>query len=288
MVLKKTKISNILLIFILILTSLFLCACNDTVPNEGSVTLDLSSNYKEYVKSDIPNFTLNFDGTLNTIKNVNKSYYTVFSGNDDIILSNALAALFDEYKDVMYVEITDTKKSKTREFSHLENGKVKNENLVLDEGVSYNEVAYIPLKNGLKLTIDYCRFVSEGITYYSWCYERSISMYLYYPIMVIDNNGEKELTILTLPNRITIHVSPELRLTNILTKDTYIGSSLYTFEYLSDDEVSLDDKKAYVWDYYETYNLSERSDNFTFDYLGNRYEVKMQEESFVITWLQRI
>lgn len=282
MVLKKTKISSITILIVLLICTLFLSACNDTIPNDGYVKLDISENYKEYIKSDIPSFTLNFDGNLNTIKNVNKSYYTVFSGNDDIILSDALSKLFEEYSGKVYFEITDTKKSRTREFSYLEDGKVKNKNMVLDDEVSYNEVAYIPLNNGLKLTIDYCRFVSEGKTYYTWCYERSISMYLYYPIMVVEASGAKELKILTVPNRVKIHVTPELRLKNILSKDTYIKDNLYNFSYV--DMGSLDNNKAYVWDYYSDYNLSAREDIFTFDYLGNRYEVTLNDDSFLIKW----
>lgn len=282
MVLKKTKISSITILIVLLICTLFLSACNDTIPNDGYVRLDISENYKEYIKSDIPSFTLNFDGNLNTIKNVNKSYYTVFSGNDDIILSDALSKLFEEYSGKVYFEVTDTKKSRTREFSYLEDGKVKNKNMVLDDEVSYNEVAYIPLNNGLKLTIDYCRFVSEGKTYYTWCYERSISMYLYYPIMVVDNGTSKELKILTVPNRVKIHVTPELRLKNILNKDTYVKDNLYNFSYV--DMGSPDNNKAYVWDYYSGYNLSAREDNFTFDYLGNRYEVTLNDDSFLIKW----
>ena len=282
MVLKKTKISSITILIVLLICTLFLSACNDTIPNDGYVKLDISENYKEYIKSDIPSFTLNFDGNLNTIKNVNKSYYTVFSGNDDIILSDALSKLFEEYSGKVYFEVTDTKKSRTREFSYLEDGKVKNKNMVLDDEVSYNEVAYIPLNNGLKLTIDYCRFVSEGKTYYTWCYERSISMYLYYPIMVVETSGAKELKILTVPNRVKIHVTPELRLKNILSKDTYVKDSLYNFAYV--DQGNLDDNKAYVWDYYADYNLSAREDNFTFDYLGNRYEVTLNDAGFLIKW----
>ena len=167
------KISKLLIILLLITFTLFFSGCNDTIPNEGKVTLDISSDYKEYIKSEIPSFTLYFDGTLNTIKNVNKSYYTVFSGNDDIILSDALTKLFKEYEGKVEFEVVKEKKSRNREFSYLEDGKVKNKMMPLDDEVSYNEVAYIPLSNGLKLTIDYCRFVSEGLTYYSWCYERS-------------------------------------------------------------------------------------------------------------------
>ena len=280
------KISKLLIILLLITFTLFFSGCNDTIPNEGKVTLDISSDYKEYIKSEIPSFTLYFDGTLNTIKNVNKSYYTVFSGNDDIILSDALSKLFKEYEGKVEFEVVKEKKSRNREFSYLEDGKVKNKMMPLDDEVSYNEVAYIPLSNGLKLTIDYCRFVSEGVTYYSWCYERSISMYLYYPIMVIENEGVKELTILTVPNKVKIHVTPELRLSNILSKDTYTKPNLYNFEYASG--TSLEEKKNIVWDYYSNYNLSERADKFTFDYLNNKYQVELNDAGFQITWLNKL
>ena len=242
MELKKIKISNLFLLVVVLFLTVFLCSCNETIPNDGKVTLDISEEYKKYIDTEIPSFTLYFDGTLNTIKNVNKSYYTVFSSNDDIILSDALDKLFLEYKDSMYTEITATKKSRTREFSCLENGKVKNKNLPLDDEESYNEVAYIDLNNGLKLTIDYCRFVSEGKTYYSWCYERSISMYLYYPLMVVNENDTKKINIITVPNRVKIHVTPELRLKNILSKDLYLKDDLYVFEYVDMGSLDLNKK----------------------------------------------
>ena len=154
MELKRTKISKLLLIILIITFTLFITACNETIPNEGYVKLDISENYKEYIKSDIPSFTLNFDGTLNTIKNVNKSYYTVFSGNDDIILSDALTQLFEEYKDKMYVEVTDTKKSRTREFSHLENGP-KFVDRVIDLAriiIAHHFAKFVYLLNSCKMT----------------------------------------------------------------------------------------------------------------------------------------
>ena len=99
MALKKERIfkmKKIFLLFVLFLSLIGLVACNETVPNDGSVKLDITDAYKQYIKyDDIPSFTLNFDGNLNTIANVNKSYYTVFSSNDDIILSDALSELFE-------------------------------------------------------------------------------------------------------------------------------------------------------------------------------------------------
>ena len=111
-------------------------------------------------------------------------------------------------------------------------------------------------------------------------------MYLYYPIMVIENEGVKELTILTVPNKVKIHVTPELRLSNILKKDTYTKPNLYNFEYASG--TSLEEKKNIVWDYYSNYNLSERADKFTFDYLNNKYQVELNDAGFQITWLNKL
>lgn len=277
---------KVLMVLLISLLCVFTaCKMNQTVPNEGSVTLDLSENYKEYIHYDnIPNFVFNFDGTLNTIKNVNKSYYTVFSNNEDIILSDALKELFAMYPDTIY-RIDNVDKVKTRYFTTIKNGKVENISMPCDNDEVYDEVAFVPLNNGLKLTIDYCRFVSDGITYYTWRYSASIAMFLYYPIMRIKNNGSDELVLLTLPNGISIHVSPELKLSNVMNKDDYLKDQYYTFEYYQKDNI---DKKEYVWAYYEGYNLSERSDGFTFDYLNNRFSVELRENDFIIRWKERI
>ena len=49
------KISKLLLIILIITFTLFITACNETIPNEGYVKLDISENYKEYI--NIPLFT---------------------------------------------------------------------------------------------------------------------------------------------------------------------------------------------------------------------------------------
>lgn len=290
MELKKTKtFKRNLIVMLLLIMSLLLVGCNETEANDGSVTLSLTNSYQEYIDYDnIPSFTLEFDGTLNTISTVTKSYYTVFSGNDDIILSNALTKLFNQYGDKIIYEIVNEDEVETRYFSTIENGKVKNISMTCDDNKVYDEIAYIPLDNGLKLTIDYCRFVSEGVTYYTWRYSQSIALYLYYPVMKIKNNEKVELVLLTLPNAISIHISPELKLANIISKDEYLESSYYSFEYYGEDTDELSTKKEYVWNYYEDYNLSERADEFTFDYLNNTFKCNLYETGFTITWLSRI
>ena len=156
-----------------------------------------------------------------------------------------------------------------------------------DDNKVYDEVAYIDLGNGLKLTIDYCRFVSDGKTYYTWRYSRSIAMYLYYPLMKINNNSEVELVLLTLPNKVKLHVGPELKLINILEKDEYFEKAMYTFEYQSGEKE--EEMKQYVIDYYKRYNYNKIDDNsFTFEYLNNKFKVELQEKTFSIEWLERI
>ena len=253
------KIRKILLLIVLSFSSLFLVACNEVEPNENSVTLYLTESFQDLINyEEIPSFTLNFNGTLNTISNVNKTYYTVFSNNDDKILSDAISELLSAYEGkVEYVVVNEDEVSK-RKFSIIENGELKNIDMPCDDNKVYDEVAYIALDNGLKLTIDYCRFVSDGKTYYTWRYSSSIAMYLYYPVMTILNDSQKELVLLTLPNKVALHVGPELKLASILTKEEYLDSSMYSFNYASGE--TLEEKKACVVEYYQDYNYEKIDD----------------------------
>ena len=85
----------------------------------------LAEEMMDDIEQDTVDWRLNFDGTLNTIKNVNKSYYTVFSGNDDIILSDALTQLFEEYKVDKVV------------FGHLHGKLVNMEKVYQKNGITY-------------------------------------------------------------------------------------------------------------------------------------------------------
>jgi len=283
----KMKFKKYTTLFVLLLSLFLLVGCNDVTPNQDSVTLYLDSKFEGSINCEAPSFTFHFNGNLNTISNVNKTYYTVFSNNEDDILSEALTALFDQYKDKMSVEIVQTDNVTKRKYSHLdEKGKLYNVDMKCDDGKVYDETAYIMLENGLKLTVDYCRFVSDGKTYYTWRYSRSIAMYIYYPLMVINDNGTRKITLLTLPNRIQFKINPDQKLSGLLSKDTYLDESFYTFEYYNDENNESYDKVQYVLDYYQDYNLEKQEDNrYTFQYLNNLYQLKIQENNFVITWI---
>ena len=261
-----------------------LTSCNSVVPNLNSITLKLDEKFDDYMFEKAPDFEFKFNGNLNTVDSVNKTYYTVFSYNEDDILSEALTMLFDQYKDSIKYEIVNTDEVKMRKYSHLDSeGNLYNVEMVCDDGKVYDEVAYISLPNGLKLTVDYCRFISNGVTYYTWRYSRSIAMYLYYPLMVVDDNGIRKIVLLTLPNMVSYTINPDQKLASLLTKDTYLDSSFYTFEYFDDGN----DKVEYVLDYYKDYNLSKISDNvYNFVYLNSEFKLMLNENSFVIEWIK--
>ena len=271
-------------ILILFLFLFLLVGCNSVVPNLNSVTLKLDEKFEEYMFEKAPFFEFVFNGNLNTVDSVNKTYYTVFSYNEDDILSEALTDLFNQYKDSIMFEIVNTDEVKARKYSHLdENGVLYNVEMECDDGKVYDEVAYISLPNGLKLTVDYCRFISNGVTYYTWRYSRSIAMYLYYPLMVVDDSGSRKIVLLTLPNRVSYTINPDQKLASLLTKDTYLDSSFYTFEYFDE----CDDKYNYVIDYYKDFDLVKISEKeYTFVYLNSQFKLKLNENSFTLEWVK--
>lgn len=287
------RIAKVFILVLLLILSVTLSGCNEVEPNENSVRLYLDSKFDNYMLETAPDFVFSFNGNLNTIENVNKTYYTVFSNNEDDILSEALTNLFDQYKDKMFVETVDVSNVAKRKYSHLdENGKLYNVDMVCDDGKVYDESAYIMLDNGLKLTVDYCRFVSNGKTYYTWRYSRSISMYLYYPLMVISDkskNDERRVVLLTLPNMVSFKVNPDQKVASLVSKDTYLDESLYTFEYYVDETIENFDKKKWVTDYYQDYDLEKLEDDvYTFTYLTNKFKLTLRDGNFLIQWQEKV
>jgi len=310
----KNKINKLLIILLLMLCC-FLTGCsgliiNDVVSNENSITLKLEDDFASVIGGEIPEFTFNFNGNLNTIKNGVKSYQAIFSNNEDIILSDALNALFEQYKDRLYINLKSRDTVDTVLFSTLdENGNVKNLKYTPDNKEVFLETAYISLENGLKLTVDYCRFIYNGKTYYTWAMTHSINMQLYYPMMAIENKDamKNKLVLITLPNRVTFSVGPTLDLSHILNGVSYIEDDdcmYYTFKYIVDlnndgKEDELEIQQQYIIDYYvneyngeyieyETTVLDEETKEekvvinkeVTYTYLGNTFVVKLYESNF--------
>lgn len=281
-----------ILIIVLMLFTLTGCFKNDVIPNEGKIVLGLEEKYYQYMpykKEEIPNFVFEFDGTFNTIKNVSKPYYIVFAGNDDFKLSDEISKLLENYRErTVYVVQASDVQTLTRINSLDENGKQVAQKVMVDNQEIYDETAFIDLENGLKLTIDYRRFTSEGKTYYVWRYTQSLTMYLYYPMMIINDGGKKEVVLLTLPNRVTFQVGTTLDIDRVIADDKYLNDDKYTFNYLDDFE-NINDKKQQVIDYYVNgYNGKLVGNDLYFEYLNIRFKVTFTDKNFIIKYDSKI
>lgn len=279
------------LFILLFVFSIILTGCsNKVVPNEEEVTLYLDENFTKYMKyEEVPSFTLSFSGTLNTIANVNKTFYTIFASNDDFKLSEIISNLFNKYKDNIYFEVVEVKEeSSTRINSKNDNGEIEPLTYSVDDNKVYYEVAYINLENGLKVTFDYRRFMNNDKNYYVWRYESNIGMTINYPLMIIKDNNEKEMVLITLPNRIKYKVGPQLVPEKIIKDDSYLEDINYTFEYLSDIEKTKE-KQQYVIDYYiENHDGVFISDKLYFTYLGIKFAVVLNDNNFIIKYVEKI
>ena len=96
---------KILLLLLLFISPIVLTGCgltNNSVPNEGTITLNMTDEYLSYLDykaSEVPNFTLSFDGVINTNEAVESNNQIIFSNNDDFTVSEIIANLINKYKD---------------------------------------------------------------------------------------------------------------------------------------------------------------------------------------------
>ncbi len=103
-------------------------------------------------------------------------------------------------------------------------------------------------------------------------------------MMVVEENGTKELRLLALPNRITFQVGSQLKASSLISKDDYLSEAKYSFPYYEDE--TIEDPIQYVKDYYMTHHQGEEAGElFTFVYLGYRYQVIFHELGFTIHYL---
>lgn len=306
------------LILVIIVTFLFGCggcSCKNYFTTElkeieNEVTLSIKEDYIPYLgyqENDIPIYTFKFEGKINTALRTTGPHEVVFTGNDDFRISEMVKELLKYHEEngiISYRSLGITKKYET----HLNkktidsDGNEKTEKVYLKviDGNMYDEIAYITLDNGLQLTINYRRFDVEGengetITYYGWQYTESIRMILYYPLMVVEElNGEKKILIVALPNAVINKIETRYDVEGLMTKDTYLDSSYYTYPYPDyDSETSGSDYDATnsinsIKEYYtKFYNGRIENDEFVYTYLGYDFKVTFEKTSFIITYIPR-
>lgn len=301
------KIYSLLLIFALafLLTA---CGGNKVEPHYEKIIFEFPEEFVEYLPyEEVPNFVLTFEGVLNTNVGGSLSNKKYFSKNDDFVFSDILENLLTEYdeKDRLTIRLfSQDEQFETRMNKLVEdkNGELKQESQIMKvkDGEVFNEIAFLNLENGLTLTIEYRRFVSdfegEYKTYYSWRYVAPVNMVLHYPVMLhLNEKGEKEFLIVPLPTKVVYHlgVSTQLPLNKLLEKDDYFEDNFRRFYYPNfsndprdNEEFDRDENVRLVKDYYmRDFNAREENNKIIFSYLGYDFEVIFEEETFLINIL---
>lgn len=299
-----------LVLLLLFFSSLVLTGCGltaNSVPNEGTITLKMPDEYLSYLDykaSEVPNFTLNFEGIVYTNDAVESNNQIVFSNNDDFVISELIANLIDKYKDDEYrfttITVSEELKGETLMNSKkVVDGKDKYNKHYLEvyNMKIYNEICYITLDNGLQLSIDYRRFQSLDdngnlITYYAWQYRQSIRMILHYPLILIEKDNKKTFVIVPLLNNTTYTIGTQLDVKKIMKNDKYLTDENFrTFFYPNYDEnkgmtpEELLENQEYVKKFYiDNYNgIDEES--FSFKYLEKTYTIIFNDKNYIINFV---
>ena len=314
------------LLLILLLFTIFLSGCasdifkQTTEPNEGKIVLTLGEDYESFIDGDIPSFTFEFEGTLYT--DINRDPFQVlFYNNDGKTLSKAISKLLQQYKDRTHIELVSKNTGVTAALFPKMNeyGAVYNEEYTPDDYCEYNETAFIDLENGLKLKIDYRRFLYNGENYYTWPYggaaTQPFRMALIYSLMVIEDSITNKLVLTTLPTRVAPTIynnivgSSRIKLNNLINGSKYVNSDnsmFYMYGYpvmeeLEDKHQQLLDSQQYIIDYYVNNwegEYSEEKANVIVDdkpveqvrkfikyqYNGNLFTIEMFDEYFTMVY----
>lgn len=281
------KIFSFLLVC-LVAFSLVGCFENEYVSNEGSLSLTLSSEYSEKMMYTAPSYTLEFEGVINTLANNKYSYYTSFTHNDDLVVSDLIANLFETHKDRMFVVTDDVKRGNKTRLNRMIDGKYKGGKVNVDDSTRYYETAYILLDNGLQLCVTYCRFVSNGETIYRFRETKNIELSLLYPLMLIKTSEEADplFVCLPLPFLVTSRISGSStkKAQEIYGNSDYIASKDHDVSFYVFDYPSIEDSKSFCINYYTNYFSATlvSEDNYSFTYNNIEFKLAFYENYFTV------
>ena len=254
----------------------------ELVSNEGEINLIINEDYQKYFPYEVPSFTLEFEGSLNTTKQTTTNSEVIFTHNDDFKLSEVIGKLLNKYQNLnsLYThQFSIDKEPETYLISYKNNPDGEKEYVKVLDSKIYNEVSYISLENGLVLTLNYSRIVDwDNNVYYRWQNTEAIRMILHYPLMVTENeNGETMFLIIPLPAGVVYNFDTTTKsLDTILTKDKFkTDSSYYTYDYVND--WNIDTVKEF---YINRFNGQEIDNKFFVEYLGYKFEIVFNEKSF--------
>jgi len=279
-----------LLTIIIIMFCITLNACKfETTKHENEITFYVEEDYKEHFLNEIlPIFNFEFEGELNT--SLDYPNFKSFSRNDDFYLSDILIGLFSKYESNMATILTSITHSYSTKMNKNIEGELKSVDLIVEEGRIYNQTSYISLENGLKLSIEYRYFKSEGKSYYAWQYRTPINIMLHYPFIVVEINQIRKFVLITLPLGVTYTIGVSSRgasISTLLRDKKYIEEKtyFYSFPYLNDgihDNLSREDRIELIKEYYTDYGYYENEGKGYFSYLGYLFRITYLDYGFTI------
>ncbi|MGD9886963.1 MAG: hypothetical protein AB7T03_03250 [Bacilli bacterium] len=297
------KISFIL--FFLLAFFMIGCDGNQVSPHENEIVFHFPEEYLTYLPYDsVPDYHFTFSGTVNTIDAATTTNKKVFGKNDDFIISALISDLFSTYKDEQRLEtrllLTQTAFETRMNILEMDDDGEpyqKSQILKVENGQIFEEIAYILLENGLTLTFEYRRFVTkrDGVatTMYCWKYTTPLNAVLHYPLIIHEQQGEKQLYIVPLPLKSVyrIGLNDKIPLSAFLEKDEFLDPLYSQFYYpdfnedpRSDEIFDLETNIEKVKQYYRTYHQGEQvGDAFLFTYLEVTFQVVFNDDYFTIT-----
>lgn len=265
----KRNIKKIISMLILILMSLALTSCDDTIAYENGVDVTIPDEIVEHLvyEGELPVFHFAYDGVVNVADFSTKCKY-LFAKNDFYEFSDSFAKNIEPFEGRgINTKVTDqTNDNGTAKFGRDE--------LPLDEPQTYSKeiMRVVWDETGTRFSFYYRTFISGGKRYYTTPYTTNVTVTMEVPIYVDRVDNENKLYLLNLPYDTKYEVSGNLELDSLLDKDEYANEFYYKFEY--PEYITSDDKIGEVKKWYEMYcNGYEEENSFYFIYLGNKFEV---------------
>ncbi len=306
------KMKKFLIVFILFVSLLLSgCSGNQVSPNENEIIFSFPETYLQYLPYDeVPDYHFTFSGIVNTIDTATTTNKKVFGKNDDFVVSALLSDLFDYYENNNRFEtrLLLTQQAFETRMNRLvlnDDGEFvqKSQILRVEEGMIFEEIAYILLENGLTLTFEYRRFatkINEVLTMmFCWKYTTPLNAVLHYPIIIQKNNDEDTiLYIVPLPLKSVyrLGLNDKIPLPTFVEKEEFLKPIYSHFYYPDFNEdpradvvFDLEDNVEQVKDYYLTYHQGYLEGEFVFfTYLNVKFKVVFHEEDFEIVWVENL
>ncbi|MCK9536190.1 MAG: hypothetical protein M0R05_01155 [Bacilli bacterium] len=293
---------------ILILISFILSGCffeNEVIPNDNYIKFSFPEEFRKYLPYDeVPEFVLQFDGTIYTNTSASTTNKKVFNKNDDFYLSDVIASLLSDYEGRVYYRALSKSTAAETKMNNLvtdKNGNLKHETRIIpvSDGEIYIELAYLRLENGLLLSLEYRRFKSDFTgtekIYYSWPKTRSLNAVLHYPLLLHQKaDSDKELLLVPLPDKVIyrLGIGEQLPLATILKDKSFLGDFYKSYPYpdfnvdpRASDVFDLEENIAKVKSFYITYHHGRyEGEDFYFTYLEKDFIVTFNNENFMIDY----